>query len=234
MFTSRRGAPSWRMIAVAATGSVGETIAPSAKASGHEKPDHLVRDHGDGPDRQRAPGRSTPSRSRAGRCAARAGPRRRRPRTAVAAGRSRAPDPGSSSISGMPGIRPSTSPPSTSGIGYGTDSQRAIAFRPATDTNSAARTISKSSTAELSPAACPSGQPRRPDLTRVFESHRLPVDPPATAPTACATSRAPTVSISRRLQAAVAAMSLREAEARRPHRSRSRSWTSSSCHRTRR
>ena len=33
MLTSRRGAPSWRAIAVAATGSVGETMAPSAKAT---------------------------------------------------------------------------------------------------------------------------------------------------------------------------------------------------------
>jgi hypothetical protein len=37
MLTSRRGAPSWRAIAVAATGSVGETIAPSAKATAHGK-----------------------------------------------------------------------------------------------------------------------------------------------------------------------------------------------------
>ena len=51
MFTSRRGAPTWRMIAVAATGSVGETIAPSAKASGHESPIASCADHGDGPDR---------------------------------------------------------------------------------------------------------------------------------------------------------------------------------------
>ena len=51
MFTSRRGAPTWRMIAVAATGSVGETIAPSAKASGHESPITSCADHGDGPDR---------------------------------------------------------------------------------------------------------------------------------------------------------------------------------------
>ena len=36
--TIRRGAPSRRMIAVAATGSVGETIAPSAKAIGQERP----------------------------------------------------------------------------------------------------------------------------------------------------------------------------------------------------
>ncbi len=37
-FTSRRGAPRRRMIAVAATGSVGETIAPSANAIGQERP----------------------------------------------------------------------------------------------------------------------------------------------------------------------------------------------------
>ena len=36
--TIRRGAPTLRMIAVAATGSVGETIAPSAKASAQLKP----------------------------------------------------------------------------------------------------------------------------------------------------------------------------------------------------
>ena len=36
--TSRRGAPSPRAIAVAATGSVGETIAPSAKATAQGRP----------------------------------------------------------------------------------------------------------------------------------------------------------------------------------------------------
>ena len=38
MLTSRRGAPTRRMIAVAAAGSVGETIAPSAKAIAHGRP----------------------------------------------------------------------------------------------------------------------------------------------------------------------------------------------------
>ena len=38
MLTSRRGAPSCRVIAVAATGSVGETIAPSANATAHGRP----------------------------------------------------------------------------------------------------------------------------------------------------------------------------------------------------
>ena len=37
-FTSVRGTPSRRAIAVAATGSVGPTIAPSANAAGHESP----------------------------------------------------------------------------------------------------------------------------------------------------------------------------------------------------
>ncbi len=36
--TSRRGTPSWRVIAVAATGSVGETIAPSANATAQGRP----------------------------------------------------------------------------------------------------------------------------------------------------------------------------------------------------
>ena len=37
-FTRRRGAPSWRAIAVAATGSVGETMAPSANATAQGRP----------------------------------------------------------------------------------------------------------------------------------------------------------------------------------------------------
>ena len=36
--TTRRGAPTRRINAVAATGSVGDTIAPSAKAIGHDMP----------------------------------------------------------------------------------------------------------------------------------------------------------------------------------------------------
>jgi len=36
--TTRRGAPSRAAMAVAATGSVGETIAPSTKATGHASP----------------------------------------------------------------------------------------------------------------------------------------------------------------------------------------------------
>ncbi len=37
-FTRRRGAPSWRAIAVAATGSVGETMAPRANATAQGRP----------------------------------------------------------------------------------------------------------------------------------------------------------------------------------------------------
>ncbi len=37
-FTIRRGAPTRRMIAVAAAGSVGETIAPSTNETGHGSP----------------------------------------------------------------------------------------------------------------------------------------------------------------------------------------------------
>src|SRR5689334_11855471 len=44
-------------------------------------------------------------------------------------------------MSGIPGTRPSSSPPITSGIGYGTRSQLATAFRPAAETKSAAMTI---------------------------------------------------------------------------------------------
>jgi hypothetical protein len=35
MFTVRRGAPTRRMISIAASGSVGETIAPSANETAH-------------------------------------------------------------------------------------------------------------------------------------------------------------------------------------------------------
>src|SRR3954452_7341403 len=53
---------------------------------------------------------------------------------------------GGSSISGMPGARPRAKPPSTSGIGYGTSSQRATTFRPATETNRTRMKVSRLST----------------------------------------------------------------------------------------
>ena len=81
------------------------------------EPDRLVPDHGDGPDRhEHQADRRHRDRAQVG-CAARAGPRRRRPRTAAAAGRSRAPGRDRARSPGCPGSSPSTSPPSTSGIG---------------------------------------------------------------------------------------------------------------------
>ncbi len=39
MVSRRRGAPTRRMISVAASGSVGDTIAPSANAAAHGRPE---------------------------------------------------------------------------------------------------------------------------------------------------------------------------------------------------
>jgi hypothetical protein len=115
------------MIAVAATGSVGETMAPSANASGHDIPITSCATTATVPivsstrpiDAIEIPRRSSRSARRSEKKAAAYSNGGRK----ITSTRS-----GSSSISGMPGISPSTSPPNTSGIGYGTDNQRAIAF----------------------------------------------------------------------------------------------------------
>ena len=104
------------MIAVAATGSVGETIAPSAKASGHESPIASCPITATAPivrstrpiDAIEIARRSLRSARRSEKKAAAYSSGGRK----ITSTRS-----GSSSISGMPGSRPSTSPPSTSGIG---------------------------------------------------------------------------------------------------------------------
>ena len=138
------------MIAVAATGSVGETIAPSAKASGHERPITSCATTATAPivrSTRPTAAREIPRRS------ARSDLRSAKNAAAYKSGgrKTTSTRSGSSSISGMPGSRPSTSPPSTSGIGYGTESQRAIALSPATETNSARMTISKSCTGGIVP-----------------------------------------------------------------------------------
>src|SRR5215216_5180916 len=52
-------------------------------------------------------------------------------------------------MSGIPGTSPSSSPPITSVIGYGTLNQLATAFSPAAETNSAAMKICKSPTPRI-------------------------------------------------------------------------------------
>ena len=104
------------MIAVAATGSVGETIAPSAKAIGHERPITSC------PSTATTPvvaSTSPIASSEIGRRFARSVRRSAKKAAEYRSGgrktsRTRS---GSSSISGIPGNTPSGSPPITSGIG---------------------------------------------------------------------------------------------------------------------
>ena len=137
----RRGTPSRRAIAVAASGSVGETIAPSANAAAHGRPsiaawattatEHIV----------------TSTRTSAASVIGRRFARRSRTEEKYAAlnssgGRkiSRTSS-GSSSTCGTPGAKPTRLPPATSMIGYGTSSTRASAVS-ATTATSRKRTIS--------------------------------------------------------------------------------------------
>src|SRR4051794_39044891 len=146
MLTSRRGAPTRRMTAVAAAGSVGETIAPRTNAIAHGRSSTSWAITATMPvvARTRPIALSAMTRASWRRV-------RRSAKTAEAynnGGRkTRRTRSGSSRTSGMPGTRPSASPPRTSGIGYGTLSQLATAFRPAAETNSAAMTIWRSPTA---------------------------------------------------------------------------------------
>src|SRR3954463_15828428 len=147
MLTRRRGAPTRRMTAVAAAGSVGETIAPRTKAIAHG------RSRTSWPMTATMPvvaSTSPMALNAITRASWRSALRSEKKAEAYNNGgrktsRTRS---GSSWTSGMPGSSPSPSPPRTSGIGYGTWSQLATALRPAAETNSAAMTICRSPTAQ--------------------------------------------------------------------------------------
>ena len=118
MVTIRPGTPSRRAIAVAATGSVGETIAPSTNASAQPKPSaswataptaSVVASTSPTASRETARMLRRSSRSGVKKAAAYSSGGRMISRTSS----------GSSTTSGIPGVTASASPPTTSRIGYG-------------------------------------------------------------------------------------------------------------------
>ncbi len=144
--TIRRGAPTRRIRAVAATGSVGDTIAPSAKDIGHDMSITswattataaavTITRPIDVTEIARMSRRSA-LRSEKNAAEYSNGGRK------IVSTRS-----GSSSTVGTPGTSASASPPSTSTIGYGTLSQLAIALSSETETKSATRKTSRFSIA---------------------------------------------------------------------------------------
>ena len=144
--TIRRGTASRRATVVAATGSVGATIAPSANAAAHGRSSisacattatvHIVA--------STSPIASIEiariSRLRSCRFAKNAAEYSSGGRKITSTSS------GSSSTSGRPGTKPSTRPPATSTIGYGMSTARAAAARPATATSRLIRTSSTSCT----------------------------------------------------------------------------------------
>ena len=171
--TTRRGASWRRAIAVAAIGSVGATIAPSVNAAAHDRPSirtcattataHIV-----------ASTRPTAS-SEIGRRSRLSSCRFAKNAAEYSSGgrNSTSTSSGSRRTSGMPGTKPSTSPPTTSTIGYGMFAARAAADSTATDTSRLTRTSSTPCT--LEPASTPPPLPRR----------RTARPPAARAPPAC-------------------------------------------------
>ena len=136
------------MIAVAAAGSVGETIAPSANDIAHGNPITSCPITATAP----AVARTSPiADNEITRASERRDRRSAKNAEAYSSGgrNTSSTSSGSSWMSGIPGTRPSARPPITSGIGYGTSSQLASAFSPAAATNSAAMTIWRSLTRRI-------------------------------------------------------------------------------------
>src|SRR4051794_27663762 len=140
--TIRRGTSSRRMIVAAASGSVGDTTAPRTNAASQERPGTIAC-------AAKATAHIVTSTSPT---ALRVSPRRLARRSLKFA---KIADPyrsggrkttsttsGSSLTSGNPGTKPNRAPPTTSTIGYGTDTLRASALRPATATSRPAIRIS--------------------------------------------------------------------------------------------
>src|SRR5436190_7217162 len=151
--TMRRGASRRRMMVAAASGSVGETIAPRTKAAAQGRP-------GTRACAATATAHTVASTSPT---VARVSPRRLARRSLKFAkidapyrsgGRkTTSTTSGSSFTSGSPGTNPNRAPPTTSTIGYGTDRWRASALRPTTATSSPAIRSSAWPTPQVCPPA---------------------------------------------------------------------------------
>jgi len=116
MLTIRRGAPTRRMIAVAAAGSVGETIAPSAKAIAHGRSISAWASHATAT----VVTRTNPmALSEITRASPRSARRSKKNAEEYNNGgrKTSSTRSGSSWMSGIPGINPNNNPPITSGIG---------------------------------------------------------------------------------------------------------------------
>src|SRR3954454_21082867 len=169
--TIRRGTSSRRMIVAAASGSVGDTTAPRTNAASQERPAmiacaakataHIVTSTS--PTALRVRPRRLARRSL--KFAKIADPYRSGGRKTTST------TSGSSFTSGSPGTNPTSAPPTTSTIGYGTDSRRASALRPATATSRPAIRIS----AWPIPEVCPAGPPARGYAPHVAEPDRAHV-----------------------------------------------------------
>ena len=184
--TIRRGTPSPSAIAVAATGSVGETIAPRTKASGHESPITRCAT----PATMTVVSATKPTeRSPMGRMfALRSRKEEKNAATNKSGGRKISnTSSGASSTSGTPGIKPRTNPPRTRKIGYGTSRTSESNTRPATATSNPKTMSSKCSATANSlrstrPCRCnrapaASVPPRRPPPTKPRRSRVAGVAP---------------------------------------------------------
>jgi len=121
---TRSGTPRRRKIASAATGSVGERIAPSTKANGHDSP--TTKWAAAATAKIVASARPTASSEIALRCARRSSGEEKKPAEFRSGGRKTTKiTSGGISTVGSPGAKPSASPPSTRKIGYGIRTTRA-------------------------------------------------------------------------------------------------------------
>src|SRR3954452_7507797 len=166
MTTKRRGAPMREAIAVAATASVGATIAPSVKATGHDRPTiswatsatpSIVKSTQPTASSEMGLRLAWRSRSDEKNAAEYSSGGRRMTRTSS----------GGSSSSGAPGRKPSAAPPTTSAIGYGTSTTSA-----STSSATTATSTPRSSSSISDPAEQRDGHRRR-SLPAPHEAHPL-------------------------------------------------------------
>src|SRR5215216_43284 len=143
--TIRRGTPRRSAMAVAATGSVGETMAPSTKATGHESPTAQCAI----PATTSIVSTTRPTeRSPMGRTLARRSRGEEKNADTYKSGGKKISNTssGASSMSGMPGTKPKARPPMTRKMGYGTFVALASSTSPATATSSPKTMSSRCST----------------------------------------------------------------------------------------
>src|SRR6476661_6729011 len=147
--TSRRGALRRRRIVDAATGSVGDTIAPRTNAACHDMPGTTAC-----ATQATAPMVASTSATElmvSERRSARKSLKLLKNADLYSSGgrNSTSTTSGSSSTGGIPGIKPNSAPPMTSTIGYGTDNRDASTLKPITATSNAAINTSACSIASI-------------------------------------------------------------------------------------